>query len=112
MKEKLSVFSRYFVMARLEGSENKMEQSKEEMQERIRKASDQKILRRQMELLAEYSRTCGIERIPEASQAMVCVHRELLKAERILLVRFTVAFLAFFYFFKRFAIKRIKFVKG
>jgi hypothetical protein len=34
------------------------------------------------------------------------------KAERILLVRFTVVFLTFLYFFKRFAIKRVKFIKG
>ena len=89
-----------------------MEQTRDEMQRNIMEASKRKILRRQLELLAEYSRTCGIKRIPEASQAMVCVHRELLKAECILFVRFQVAFLAFLYFFKRFAIKRIKFVKG
>ena len=89
-----------------------MEQSRQEMSEKIMKASNRKILRRQMELLAEYSRTCGVERIPEASQAMVCVHGELLKAECILFVRFQVAFFAILYFFKRFAIKRIKFIKG
>ena len=94
------------------GGENKMEQSREEMHERIMKASDRKILRRQMELLAEYSRTCGIERAPEASQVMVCVHKELVKTNRIFFVRVQIAFFTFLYFFKRFAIKRVKFIKG
>lgn len=88
-----------------------MEQSREEMHEKIMKASDRKILRRQMELLAEYSRTCGIERTPEASREMVCVHKELVKTNRFFFVRFTIVFFTFFYFFKRFAIKRIKLVK-
>lgn len=89
-----------------------MEQSREEMHEKIMKASDRKILRRQMELLAEYSRICGVERAPEASQAMVCVHKELVKTNCIFFVRGQVAFFAFLYFFKRFAVKSIKFIKG
>lgn len=89
-----------------------MEQSREEMHEKIMKASDRKILRRQMELLAEYSRTCGIERAPEASQAMVCVHKELVKTKYLFFVRVQIAFFAFLYFFKRFAVKRIKFIRA
>ena len=57
-------------------------------------------------------RTCGVERAPEASQVMVCVHKELVKTNRIFFVRVQVAFFAFLYFFKRFAIKRVKFIKG
>ena len=57
-------------------------------------------------------RTCGVERAPEASQAMVCVHKELVKTNHIFVVRVQVAFFAFLYFFKRFAIKRVKFIKG
>lgn len=89
-----------------------MEQSREEMHEKIMKASDRKILRRQMELLAEYSRTCGVERAPEASQAMICVHKELVKTNRIFFVRIQIVFFTFLYFFKRFAVKRVKFIKG
>lgn len=89
-----------------------MEQSREEMHEKIIKASERKILRRQMELLAEYSRTCGTERIPEASQAIVCVHKELVKTKYLFFVRVQIAFFAFLYFFKRFAVKRVKFIKG
>ena len=85
-----------------------MEQPREEMHEKIMKASDRKILRRQI----EYSRTCGTERIPEASQAMVCVHKELVKTKYLFFVRVQIAFFAFLYFFKRFVVKRVKFIKG
>ena len=89
-----------------------MKQTIEEMQRKIQVASNSKILRRQLEMLAEYSRTCGVDRAPEASQAMVCVHKELVKTNHIFFVRVQVAFFAFLYFFKRFAIKRVKFIKG
>ena len=89
-----------------------MEQPREEMHEKIMKASDRKILRRQIELLAEYSRTCGTERIPEASQAMVCVHKELVKTKYLFFVRVQIEFFALIYFFKSFLVKRVKFIKG
>ena len=41
-----------------------MVQSQEEMNYRIRKASRRKILRRQLELLAEWCRISGQEQIP------------------------------------------------
>ncbi len=78
-----------------------MEQSREEMHEKIMKASDRKILRRQMELLAEYSRTCGIERTPESSEAMTSIYKQLLKAECILFVRILIAFFGFLYLQKK-----------
>ena len=48
----------------------------------IRNASDKKILRRQLELLAKYSYN-GIQsdRIPEISESMVSIYRELVKAK-------------------------------
>lgn len=58
------------------------QQTPEEMHKKIQAASKRKILRRQLELLAEYSRTSGVERIPACSQAMVSLYRELVKAER------------------------------
>ncbi len=93
--------------------EEKMAQSREEMRKRIMAASKRKILRRQMELLAEYSRTnyeddCPI---PEASQAMVSVHKELVKAERVLIVRILIAIFGFFYLVKSFSVKGIQFIK-
>lgn len=89
-----------------------MEQTREEMKRRIEAASSRKILRRQMELLAEYSRTSGTERIPEASEVMAVVHKRLVKAERITFVRITVALFAFFYCIKRFSVKVVKLIKG
>ena len=88
-----------------------MTQSREDMQKRIKRASNKKILRRQMELLAEYSRTSGIDKIPESSEAMVSVHRQLLKAEWIFFMRFLVTLFGFLYLMKSFLIKGIQFIK-
>lgn len=77
-----------------------MEQSREDMKEKILKASKRKILHRQMELLAEYSRTSGINKIPECSVVMTNVHNELIKAERIFFVRLLIVFFGFVYLFK------------
>lgn len=49
-----------------EGEE--MEQSEDEMRIKIRRSSNRKILRRQIEMLTEYSRTCGVERAPEKTK--------------------------------------------
>ncbi len=94
-------------------SRNVKLQSIEEMSRAVKKASNRKILRRQMELLAECSRTdyqyfCPI---PEASQAIACIHKELIKTEYLLLVRILIVLFGFLYLFKRFAVKRIQFVK-
>lgn len=95
-------------------SQNKKEQTREEMRRNIRKASNRKILRRQMELLTEHSRvdyqdSCPM---PEASQAIASLHRELIKADGILFVRILVAFLGFSHLIKRIPIKGIQFIKG
>ena len=57
------------------------QQSQKEMSERIKSSSNRKILRRQMELLAEYSRTSGVDHIPECSEAMAKIYQELVKTE-------------------------------
>lgn len=58
----------------------------EDMLQRIEKASNRKILRRQLQLLAEYSRRpCGTDRIPEASKAMLEIYKELSKTKKITL---------------------------
>ena len=75
------------------------------------KSSKWKILRRQMELLTEYSRTSGQDKIPECADALVNTHRELVKAERRLIVRLLVLFLGFRYLMKRIPIKGIQFIK-
>ena len=74
-----------------------MAQSIEDMRKKIMLASNRKIVRRQMELLAESSRTqyYSSRPIPESSEAMVSVHKELIKAEGIILMRIFVAFFAF-----------------
>ncbi len=56
--------------------------SQEEIRKNIEASSNKLILRRQMELLAEYSRTCTTSPIPECSTAMVSVHRELSRIDR------------------------------
>lgn len=89
-----------------------MAQSRKEMKKKIMKASKRKILRRQMELLAEYSRTSGINKIPESSIVMTNVHNELIKAERIFFVRLLIAFFGLIYLFKSIQIKLVKFIKG
>lgn len=90
-----------------------MTQTQEDMRNKIRQSSNRKILRRQLELLAEYSRTdyqylCPI---PESSNAMVAIHKELVKAQRILFMRVLIAFFGFMYLINRFSIKRIQFIK-
>ena len=88
-----------------------MTQSREEMHKRIRKASNRKILRQQIEMLTEYSRTCGIDRAPEACQAIAFLYRRLVEAEHILLVRILIALFVFLYMFKRFSVKIIELIK-
>jgi len=55
--------------------------TQEEIHKNIEASSNELILRRQLELLAEYSRTYGTVQIPECSEAMVEVYRELAHTE-------------------------------
>lgn len=55
----------------------------QEIRQNIEAASNKSILRRQLELLAEHSRTFGTSQIPECSAAMVQVYRELVRTERV-----------------------------
>ncbi len=91
--------------------QNKKEQTREEMQRNIRRASNEKILRRQIEMLTEYSRTCGVGRSPEASKAIVSLYRSLLEAKCLLFVGIGIAFFGLCYLIKRFPIKGIQFIK-
>lgn len=80
-----------------------MEQTREEMHEKIQNASNRKILRRQMELLAEYSRMPDYDKhISKASEAMANIHKELIKRECFA----TVGFIALCYLVVCFAVKR------
>ena len=88
-----------------------MVQSQEEMNYRIRKASRRKILRRQLELLAEWCRISGQEQIPDASKAMISVHKELLKTESLLLVGLIIVFFTLLHSVKRFPIAGIKLIR-
>lgn len=90
-----------------------MEQSHEEMVQKIKKASRRKILRRQMELLAEWCRVSyfGQKQIPRATKEMIALNKELFKTERVLFVCFIIMFFTFSCFFKFFTIKGIKFFK-
>jgi len=58
---------------------NQQEQFKkyEEIHAKVRASSNKKILRQQLELLAEHSRIRGMDQIPQCSEAMVRVYREL-----------------------------------
>lgn len=87
-----------------------MIQSQEDMKQKIQRASNRKILRRQMELLAEWCRISGQSQIPGASKAMIDVNRELLKTERVYFVRFLIAIFAVFYLAKCILVKGIKFI--
>lgn len=62
---------------------SKLERQREELQENVKKASNEKILRRQLELLTMYSYDGSMkDRIPEVSQSMLSIYRELLKVRR------------------------------
>ncbi len=91
----------------------KPEQPRKEMRRNIRRASNRKILRRQMELLAEYSRTDYQydSPIPASSEAMASVHRELIKAENRLLMGLLITLFGFLHLLKRFKVERIQFIK-
>lgn len=89
-----------------------MGQTTKEMRQKIAKSSNRKILRRQVELLAEYSRRAGYaDRTPEASMAMVSVHKELIIAERIFFVRFLIVFFTILYLFKCLTVKCIQLIR-
>ena len=84
-----------------------MAQKLKKMRKKIKAASNRHILRRQMELLTEFSRTRYYDICPiaESSQAMAAVHKELVKAESILFVRIPIVFFGFLYLLKRIGIK-------
>ncbi len=92
-------------------SQNKKEQTREEMRANIEKSSNEKILRRQIEMLAEYSRTCGIDRSPEASEAIASLYGWLIKGKYGFFACFLIAFLGFSHLIKCIPIKGIQFIK-
>lgn len=87
-------------------------QTQSNLHTEIRRASNRKILRRQVELLAEYSRLfIGVESIPECSLAMAKLYPELIKAERIAIVRFLVLIGVLFGLLYGFYVKFVKLFK-
>lgn len=81
-------------------------QTRKQLHERIMKASSTKILRRQLQLLAEHSRLKeGITEIPECSKAMALIYCELAKTVCWSLGFFTVVIITLIYLFKRFFAK-------
>ena len=81
-----------------------MGQSHKEMVQKIQKASRRKILRRQMELLAEWCRVSdfGQKQIPKATKEIIALNKELFKTENLLFMRFIIVFFTFSCFFKFF----------
>ncbi len=58
------------------------QQNPEERQQNVKKSSNEKILRRQLELLAMYSYGGSVtDRVSEVSQSMLSIYRELLKVK-------------------------------
>lgn len=57
--------------------------TQQEIRKNIKVASNKSILRQQLELLAEHSRTHGVDQIPECSAAMARIYRELVRTERV-----------------------------
>lgn len=86
-------------------------QSRKEMKKRIQEASNKKILRRQMELLAEYSRTSGIDQIPESSVAMTRLYRELIKTKILIFVSVAIVAFSIAHCLKCIPVKGIQFIK-
>lgn len=94
-------------------SQNVKFQSREEMKKKIQKSSNRKILRKQMEMLTECSRIdyqdfCPM---PESSQAIAALHRELVKADGILFMGILITLLGLFHLIKRIPIKGVQFIK-
>lgn len=82
------------------------QQTRKQMQKRIKLSSNTKILRRQLELLAEYSRLKeGIDAIPECSKAMASIYRELVKAKCWSLGFLTVLSVVLGHFVQRFFVR-------
>ena len=70
-----------------------------ELHDKIKHSSNRKILRRQVELLAEYSRLpIGIKRVAECSNAMARLYSELIKADYRSILFKAALFGIFFYF--------------
>lgn len=85
---------------------------REEMRKNIEASSNKKILRRQMELLAEHCRTSVTDQIPECSAAMVSVHRELIMAECVSKLAVFLFFGASFYLLYGVYVKLVKLRRG
>lgn len=91
-----------------------MEAKKElyKIRKEIKNASNRKILRRQMEMLTEYSFNGMLfDKITETSQAIVSIHKELFKIHCGLIIWVEITFFTLLYFIKRFAVQGIKFIK-
>ncbi len=79
---------------------------------KIVKAGDRKILRKQMELLAEYSRLpYAHEKIPEASAALLDIYRELIKTKYLFVTVFPLLFCAFLNLGYSVTVKHVKLFK-
>lgn len=83
MDEKLSPSEQAFVSAvKDQKPARTKEQTQAELHEAIKAASNEEILRKQLELLAEYPRMpYGNSQIPDCSREMVQIYRELVKAK-------------------------------
>lgn len=91
-----------------------MEDKKQKQQIRpeIRKASNRKILRKQMEMLTEYSFNGMLfGRVTETSQAIASIHKELFKIHCGFVIWIEVTLFALLYFFKCLMIKDTKLIK-
>lgn len=87
-------------------------QTQAEMHERIMHSSNRKILRRQVELLAEYSRLpIGTKHIAECSNAMARLYPQLVKAECRSVLALAAVFGILFCLIYGFNVKLVKFFK-
>lgn len=88
--------------------QNERRKKYEEIHAKIKSSSNKKILRQQLELLAEHSRICGIDQIPECSEAMVRVAQELNYGIRETILFALLAFGVSFYLLYSLSVKLIK----
>ena len=88
--------------------QNERRKKYEEIHAKIKSSSNKKILRQQLELLAEHSRICGIDQIPECSEAMVRVAQELNHGIRETILFALLTFGVSFYLLYSLSVKLIK----
>jgi len=83
LAKRLGLSERAFVSAAMDLKPAKSDaQERKKLHEEVKAASNKEILRKQLELLAEYPRVPeGKEQIPACSREMVQIYRELAKAE-------------------------------